>query len=133
MNKKKKAKKSRIPNTQNNKNMQQEQNSQEKKNVTYAPKVKNNRAFPEEKITFRKLSISFSNYLIVLNKVYEYQQECLLKLDISPINEKLVRLVFIKIRTFTVSFLPFFNLSICIFLSSCNCFGISSNILKFVS
>ena len=31
------------------------------------------------------------------------------------------------------SFLAFFNLSICIFHSSCNSFGISSNILKFVS
>ena len=31
------------------------------------------------------------------------------------------------------SFLAFFRLSICIFLSSCNSFGISSNILKFVS
>jgi len=31
------------------------------------------------------------------------------------------------------SFLAFFNLSICIFFSLCNSFGISSNILKFVS
>ena len=45
----------------------------EKKNsLTYAPKLKNNRAFPEEKTTFRKLSISFFNYLTVMNKVYEY-------------------------------------------------------------
>ena len=45
---------------------------EKKKSLTYAPKVKNNRACPEEKTTFRKLSISFSNYLTVMNKVYEY-------------------------------------------------------------
>ena len=32
-----------------------------------------------------------------------------------------------------LSFLAFFNLSICIFLSLCNSFGIFSNILKFVT
>ena len=41
-----------------------------RKTLTYAPKVKNNRAFPEEKTTFRKLSISFSNYLTVMNIKY---------------------------------------------------------------
>ena len=45
---------------------------EKKKSLTYAPKLKNNRAFPEEKTTFRKLSISFSNCLTVMNKVYEY-------------------------------------------------------------
>ena len=42
------------------------------KTLTYAPKVKNNRALPEEKTTFRKLSISFSKPLTVMNKAHGY-------------------------------------------------------------
>ena len=63
-----------IPNTKYPKQLNTEKTTKQlgekKKSLTYAPKLKNNRAFPEEKTTFRKLSTF--NYLTVMNKVYEY-------------------------------------------------------------
>ena len=73
--------------------------------------------------------VNFQSHVLTPSPLWikhtDINKKCLLKPDIFPINEKLVRLEFTKIRTF--------NLSICFFLSSCNSFGISSNILKFVS
>ena len=63
--------------------------------------MKNNRVFPEEEITFRKLSIYITdNSLTVVKKILS--KKFLLTLDIFPIDEKVVRVGFAKMRAFTV-------------------------------
>ena len=63
--------------------------------------MKNNRVFPEKETTFRKLSIYITdNSLTVVKKMLS--KKCLLTPDIFPIDEKVVRLGFAKMRSFTV-------------------------------